>query len=117
LVAAAVEAAWRRRTEAPLRIVGSYRNIADGSNFYFSGHPATYDLNGPPRTPWVDVNRMRREGVAMVCPVQEDDCMINLLAFAHIFPASSIVSTTLARSYFGTSDTPVTYEILIVPPP
>jgi hypothetical protein len=116
LVAAAVEAAWRRRTDAPLRIAASYRNITDGSNFYFSGYPATFDIDTPARTPWVDADRISREGIAVVCPVEEYACMYYFKIYAARYPAGTIETTTLARSYFGSSDTPVTYAILIVLP-
>jgi hypothetical protein len=117
LIAAAVEAAWRRQTDAPLRILGSYRNIADGSNFYFSGYPATFDVNGPMRTPWVDAARINKEGIAIVCPVKEYGCMINMQWYAARYPAGTIEITKLARRFFGSSDAPVTYVIMIVLPP
>jgi hypothetical protein len=116
LIAAAVEAAWRRRTAAPLRIAASYRNITDGSNFYFSGYPATFDVMAPARTPWIGADRISREGMALVCPVQEYGCMINLKHYATLYSAGTIETTTLERSYFGSSGTPVTYTILIIPP-
>jgi hypothetical protein len=117
LIAGAVEAAWRRRTDAPLRIAASYRNITDGSNFYYSGYPVTFDVYSPARTPWVDAARISREGIAIVCPVQEFGCMNYLNAYAARYPTGTIETTTLARSYFGSLDSPVTYKILIVPPP
>jgi hypothetical protein len=117
LIAEAVEAAWRRHTDAPLRIAASYRNITDGSNFYFSGYPATYDVFEPTRTPWVDAKRIDRDGMAMVCPVKEYECMLHLQGYAARYPTASIETAKLARRYFGSSERPVFYVILIVPPP
>jgi Dolichyl-phosphate-mannose-protein mannosyltransferase len=115
LIAQAVEQAWRAQTNEPLRIVGGNRPVVDGSNFYFTGRPATFVVTEPARTPWVDQARIEREGIAIVCPETETSCVreMNTYAARH---GAKVDEVTIARSFFGTPDTPVQYRIAIIPP-
>jgi 4-amino-4-deoxy-L-arabinose transferase-like glycosyltransferase len=115
LIAQAVEQAWRARSDKPLRIVGGNRPVVDGSNFYFAERPATFMINEPPRTPWVDPARIEREGIAIVCPHVEPGCMRELNGYAARY-GGKVEDVTLARRFFGTSDTPIEYRIAIIPP-
>jgi hypothetical protein len=115
LIAQAVEQAWQARTNQPLRIVGGNRPVVDGSNFYFTGRPATFVVTEPARTPWVDQARIERDGIAIVCPEVETSCLQEQDAYAARHGAK-IDEVTLARSFFGTTDTPIKYRIAIIPP-
>jgi 4-amino-4-deoxy-L-arabinose transferase-like glycosyltransferase len=115
LIAQAVARAWRQHTDAPLRIVGSVRAVVDGSNPYFPSWPATYAIDSPERTPWADEERIRREGIAIVCPEPEIACVQQMNAFAARYGAK-VEDVTLSRHYFGTDDPPVRYQIVIIPP-
>ncbi len=115
LIAQAVEQAWRAQSDKPLRIVGGNRPVVDGSNFYFAERPATFMINEPPRTPWVDPARIEREGIAIVCPRLEPGCVRELNGYAARY-GGKIEDVTLARRFFGTSDTPIDYRITIIPP-
>jgi len=116
LVARAVERAWQERTDAPLRIVGSYTNIVNGIVFYFPSQPSTLDIVTPAQTPWVDDDRIRRDGIAIVCPEPEALCVQAMNGYAARYPAAEIKDVTLARPYFGTLDQSVRYQILTIPP-
>jgi 4-amino-4-deoxy-L-arabinose transferase-like glycosyltransferase len=116
LIAQAVQKAWRANTDAPLRIVGSFRTVVDGTNPYFPTRPATYALTSTWRTPWVDDDRIKREGIAIVCPEPETACMQELSAYAKRYDAKVIEDVRLARHYFGTDDKPILYRIAIIPP-
>jgi hypothetical protein len=115
LIAQAVEQAWRTQSDKPLRIVGGNRPVVDGSNFYFAERPATFMINEPPRTPWVDPARIERDGIAIVCPHVEPGCMRELNGYAARY-GGKVEDVTLARRFFGTSDTPIDYRIAIIPP-
>jgi hypothetical protein len=116
LIAQAVEKAWRQQTDEPLRIVGSFRTVVDGTNPYFPSRPATFAITSTWRTPWVDDDRIKRDGIAIVCPEPETDCMAELHAYAQRFGAKSVEDVTLARRYFGTDDQRTRYWIAIIPP-
>jgi 4-amino-4-deoxy-L-arabinose transferase-like glycosyltransferase len=115
LIAQAVEQAWRAQTNAPLRIVGGNRPVVDGSNFYFADPPATFVVTEPMRTPWVDQARIAREGIAIVCPRAEPGCLKELNAFVTRYGGKT-EDIALARRFFGSSDTPVDYQIAIIVP-
>jgi 4-amino-4-deoxy-L-arabinose transferase-like glycosyltransferase len=115
LIAQAVEHAWRAQTTAPLRIVGGNRPVVDGSNFYFADPPATVVVTEPMRTPWVDSARIAREGIAIVCPRAEAGCLKELNALVTRFGGKT-EDVALTRRFFGSPDTPVDYQIAIIPP-
>jgi 4-amino-4-deoxy-L-arabinose transferase-like glycosyltransferase len=115
LIAQAVEQAWRKETDKPLRILGGNRPIVDGSNFYFADPPATFVLTEPGRTPWVDDARIEREGIAIVCPRLDPPCLKELDGYI-ARSSGKIANVTLERSFFGTTDTPIDYRIAIIPP-
>jgi 4-amino-4-deoxy-L-arabinose transferase-like glycosyltransferase len=116
LIARAVAHAWQAHTNAPLRIIGSYTNIVNGIVFYFANKPSTYDIMTPTQTPWVDDERIKREGVAIVCPMPVAHCITAMNGYAKRYAGTETEEVTLARRYFGTLDAPVRYRILIVPP-
>ncbi len=116
LIAKAVAQAWRAHTDKPLRVVGSFRTVVDGSNPYFPTRPATFAITSPWRTPWVDDDRIAHDGIAIFCPEQETACVDEMNAYAARYGAK-VETVTLARRYFGTDDTPVKYDIVIIPPP
>jgi hypothetical protein len=112
LIAAAVDEAWRSKTPARLALFGSNTNIANGAGFYLPGQPLRIDL-GSRDTPWADATRMAREGIAIVCPEAQSECMTRLGALAAALPRQTV---TLSRRFFGAADTPVRYVIVVVPP-
>lgn len=115
LVAQAVERTWRANTDRPLRIVGSV-NFVNGIVFYFADQPATYDIDTPARTPWVSDDRIRREGMAMVCPEPEPFCMRALAPYAARYHAVDDEHIVVSRRYLGIAGRPQRYEIVIILP-
>jgi hypothetical protein len=73
-VAQTVERVWRAHIDQPLRIVGSTTSV-NGIVFYFEDPPSTIDIDNPKLTPWVSVDRVRREGAAIVCPETDTFCV------------------------------------------
>lgn len=70
----------------------------------------------PARTPWVHDERIRREGMAMVCSETMFYCMEIMNGFAAHYHATANEHVVVARRYFGTQDMPVRHEIAIIPP-
>ncbi len=116
LIAQAVDRAWRARTDKPLRIVGSDPNPVNGVIFYLPSRPSTFSISNTQLTPWINADRIGREGIAMVCPEVRADCIRAMDAIAGRYPAATSTEITLARRYLGVSDTPVLYRIVIIPP-
>jgi hypothetical protein len=115
LVAQNVERIWRAHTDKPLRIIGS-TTLVNGFVFYFADQPSTFNIDAPKETPWVGDDRIRREGMAIVCPEDEAFCMRALKGFASQYLVSADEHVSISRRYFGTGTPPVRYEIVIVLP-
>jgi hypothetical protein len=115
LIAQAVDREWREHVAAPLRIVGGERPLVDGSNPYFPGKPATFAISEPRRTPWADDDRIKRDGIAIVCWADDSDCLQRAKTYT-ARPNTVIERLALARYFFGTKDKPIQYQIAIIPP-
>jgi len=116
LVAGAIEQAWRATTDRPLRMVGSDSHIVNGVAPYLADQPSTLDVFRPDRTPWADETRVAREGIAMVCPVNEPWCVEAMEARAARGLAGRRTEVELVRRHFGVAGKPARYLIITVPP-
>jgi hypothetical protein len=115
LVAQDVERIWRAHTDKPLRIIGS-TTLVNGFVFYFADQPATFNIDVPKETPWVGDDRIRREGMAIVCPEDEAFCMRALKGYASQYQVSADEHVSISRRYFFMDTPPVRYEITIILP-
>jgi hypothetical protein len=116
LVAQAAARAWRETTDRPLRLVGSYYNLLNGTVFYFSERPSTLDIGTPELTPWTDAQRIAREGIVLYCPAEDALCIKAMDELAAHGPPGRRVEVEVSRRYLGFSDKPVRYVIVTVPP-
>jgi hypothetical protein len=116
LAAQAVERAWRDHLgDKPLRIVGS-AGVLNGIDFYFHKQPATFDIMAPSMTPWTTDDRIRRDGMALVCPEADIHCTVPFHGFAAHYGAISEQHVVIARRFLGTDEQPVSFAIAIIPP-
>ena len=90
LIARAVDARLAQAYRRPLRIVGSYATIVNGIVFYFEDPPSTLDIITPAQTPWVDDDRIKRDGIVIVCPVPETKCVNAMNGYAARYPDAKI---------------------------
>ena len=111
-----VERLWGTTTGRPLRLVSSYDNLVYGSVFYFADRPSAFEINLPERTPWIDAARIRREGVAYYCPVDEERCMRALDVRLAATPPVRRAEVEISRRHLGAADRTERYVIAIVPP-
>lgn len=116
LVARALESAWQKQTDKPLLIVGSYSSVANGAAFYVADRPTAFYLYSPALSPWIDDARIRREGMAMVCPESMYVCMRMLEGYGEHYHGMAAEHVALARSYLGEQGATALYEIVIIPP-
>lgn len=114
-VAQAIERVWRAHTDKPLRIVGS-TTFVNGIVFYFKDQPSTLDIDNPKLTPWVGVERIRREGAAIVCPETGAFCMRALRGYATHYHLIADENVAVSRRFFGFASPPERYEIIVIPP-
>jgi len=116
LLAVAIEQAWRETSDRPLRLVGSYTNIVNGVALYLADRPSTLDVLERDQTPWADDARVAREGIALVCPVDEGACVKAIEARAASEAGARRSEVELARRHLGVTDKPERYLIITIPP-
>ena len=114
-VAEEVERVWRTYTEQPLRIVGS-TTFVNGIVFYFKDQLSTLDIDNPKVTPWVNVDRIGREGAAIVCPESDAFCMRALRGYAAYYHVVADENVIVSRRFFGFASRPERYEIIVILP-
>ncbi|HKD27832.1 MAG TPA: glycosyltransferase family 39 protein [Xanthobacteraceae bacterium] len=116
LVAAAAGKVWRETTAQPLRLIGSYDNVLNGSAFYFPDRPSTFDIVNPAITPWADEARIARQGIVLYCPVTENRCMDALNRRAAVAPQGRRVEVDISRTFLGIPGPVTRYVITAIPP-
>jgi hypothetical protein len=113
LLAERVAHEWRRRTNWPLRTVGGIPDLAHGVAFYLPGRPSALPAFSFKATPWLDIARVRREGMAIVCLAADPTCPLAAGALGLTGPR---VDVEITRSHFGIAGRSERYTIVIVPP-
>ena len=116
LVAAAAEREWRQTTTAPLRLVGGPFALAGPAAFYMADRPSTYADFSPYLSPWVDQARLAREGVAIICPVEDAGCLYGLNTLTAAGPPGRRDEVTLVRHWLGFTGGAQRFVIATVPP-
>jgi hypothetical protein len=110
-----VEKRWAETTPRPLRFVGSYNNLLYGVLFYLPRDVAPLEIVQPRLTPWIDEAQVARDGIALMCPVEERECMRELGRRAQD-GGGRRSEVAITRRYFGADDPPDRFAIAIVPP-
>ncbi|MCW5685257.1 MAG: glycosyltransferase family 39 protein [Pseudolabrys sp.] len=115
LVAPWVEATWRARVTAPLRIVGG--DNAYGTAFYLADKPTAFPDFNKTEAIWMDDARVTRDGMAMVCRVDNAGCVTEAQRRVAADPRGGApVDVTVARTLAGYSEPPQRYRIWVLPP-
>jgi hypothetical protein len=113
LLAERVAHEWRRVTDRPLKMVGGDSDLAFGVAFYLPGRPEAFPDFNRTLAPWVDMTRLQRDGMAIVCPAADQRCA---LRGAAVNLGGTRVEADITRSYFGKPGATGRYLIVIVPP-
>jgi len=116
LVAEAAGRVWRETTDQPLRLVGSYDNVLNGTAFYFPDRPSTFEIVNPALTPWTDEARIARQGILLYCPVTENRCTDALNRRAATAPRGRRVEMDISRTFLGIPGPVTRYAVVAVPP-
>jgi len=114
LTADAITATWRSATTQPLRLVGGEHESLNGVAFYLADAAPLIVFN-PHSAPWIARERITTQGIALVCPVEQQGCLdeIDRIDQAHTAIRREVA---LARSYLGIRGRTVRYLIAAVPP-
>ena len=115
MVAQATEHVWSAHTNLPLQIVAG-ATLQEGIVFYFDKQPSTFNVIFPNATPWVDDDRIRKEGLAIVCPENDRPCEYALKDLSAQFHAVATERVAIARSFLGIESVSTSYVIAVIPP-
>lgn len=115
-IAHAVEKEWRKTNNAKLTIVGSYANLVNGMSFYMQDRPSVLDVEGAGITPWIAPERIRQEGIAIVCPIERESCIQAAETIARNWPSAKRVERAIARHYREAASRAKRFLIITVPP-
>src|SRR5262249_893195 len=69
-----ITATWRSATTQPLRLVGGEHESLNGVVFYLAD-AAPLAVFNPHNAPWIARDRIKTQGIALVCPVEQKGCI------------------------------------------
>lgn len=95
------------------RCLGS-TTFVNGIVFYFKEQPSTLDIDNPKLTPWVGVDRIRREGGIIGCPETDAFCMRALRGYTTYYSVVADENAVVSRRFFGIASVPARYEIIMI---
>lgn len=75
LVAKRVTKLWRQQVGTPLAIVAGTESYALGATFYSPDHPTDFTAFAPAYAPWIDADRLRHGGLAVICLKDDAWCL------------------------------------------
>lgn len=115
-LAGAIEGAWAQTTPEPLRIVGGQSDLAYGAAFYLAGPPLVFAEMDRKWAPWIDDATVARDGVALVCPGDNPQCIHDVETYAAAQGGGRRAEAELVRSYLGMPGQPEQFVIVTVAP-
>lgn len=116
LAADAVEREWRETCKCRLQLVGGSWTLADAAAFYMTDRPSTYGDFSRYVSPWVDEARLAKEGIAIICPAEDNGCLAGMNALTRAGPPGRRTEVTLTRHWLGLAGEPKRFVIATVPP-
>jgi hypothetical protein len=127
LAAVAVEHQWQETCNCRLRLVGGFFKLANSAAFYMKDRPSTFSLALPgPRSPpyldprfaspWADAGRIASQGIALICPADETDCVEAMDNFLAINQARQRAEVALTRHWLGLAGETRRFVIATIPP-
>lgn len=113
LVGNAAAAEWHARTTAPLRILAGPFGLVATATAYMPEHPIAYSDFSSYLAPWVTPERIARDGMAIVVPVNETSWVKKARRAAG---DAQFKEVTLTRYWLWFESAPQCFLIAIVPP-
>lgn len=120
VLAEPVERLWRETTDRRLRIFSGFDEFTDGVTFYMRSHPLAVRVLDGKASPALQ-ERIDRDGIALLCPVQSsaadaDSCADAALARARCSPPGKQIEVEVSRRYLGVDGKPARYLLITIPP-
>jgi 4-amino-4-deoxy-L-arabinose transferase-like glycosyltransferase len=115
LLMEATEREWRATIDRPLKLIAGPFALVSTAAFYGKDQPSTFAHFSKYLSPWVDDERIRRDGMAIMC----EDFPLCLQFMEHVaapFGGGRRADVTLTRRWLGVASAPKRFVIMIVPP-
>jgi 4-amino-4-deoxy-L-arabinose transferase-like glycosyltransferase len=113
LLAERVTHEWRLVTGRPLRLVGGSAELAYGVAFYAPDRPSVFPDFDRRAAPWVQPERITRDGIVAVCAATDPACLAAAQAQGL---AARRIEVEIARRHLGVTGPAGRYVVEIVPP-
>lgn len=114
LVAERVTALWRQRIGTKLAIVAGSESYALGATFYSPDHPTDFTAFAPAYAPWIDADRLRRGGLAVICLKDDEWCLGEAAKYDGLDTWRSEFS--VAKRMCGVTGRPFDFIVVLVRP-
>jgi 4-amino-4-deoxy-L-arabinose transferase-like glycosyltransferase len=111
LVASEVDRAWRKTSDRPLRIIAGPFALVSTVAFYAEDRPVTYGEFSARFSPLIDDRKIAQDGMAMVCPIDNDPCLRTMASYAAQRLSGIDVDVELARPWLGFVGPPRRFRI------
>ncbi|MEW6639046.1 MAG: glycosyltransferase family 39 protein [Pseudomonadota bacterium] len=115
IVAHQVTQLWRAAMQTPLRIVAGTEAYAFATTFYSADHPSDFTDFSRAKAPWIDDVRLSREGLAIICRVEDDACLDHMGRF-QAFDAVRLTLDRVSKDFWGLRGDPFSFVVLLVRP-
>jgi len=110
----AAEKFWNDGNTTPLRIVGGSWPYDLGMSFHASTHPSFFERLDMHFSPWVDAERIAREGMLVVCRDIDTACLQSAERWRT--PQTRTMSLGLTRTLWGYTGPEARFTLYAIPP-
>ena len=111
-----MEREWKQVTDKPLRLLAGPFHLANTAAFYIGDRPSTYADFSSYLSPWVDARRIVRQGIAIACPVDDPECLVDMDKIVSQGLPGRRTEVELTRHWLGLAGAPRRFVLAVVPP-
>lgn len=104
---------WKKTTDKPLRLMAGPFGLISTAAAYAPEKPSTFAEFDYYLSPWVDQERIDREGMAIVCVADFLHCLADIKRYAPDTPRKDFIIT---RKWLGFESPPERFTVVILPP-
>lgn len=105
---------WHDRIGTPLGVVAGTESYALGTTYYSPDHPSDFTGFATGYAPWIDTDRLRRDGLAVICLSRDAWCMREAGKYDHLDTVRS--SFSVGKTLFGVAGRTYDFTAILVRP-
>lgn len=111
---------WKEGTDKPLRLIGGVFGPISTASFYGAGQPSTYADFSPYLSPWATPQRIARDGLVAICPLNDADytawCLRHMDAMTANVAGVRKRQVEKRRAWLGFAGPPKSFLMAAIPP-